>query len=174
MFFVAFCLQYIIVFYIFAQSHTPYKHKLQPRHVTTKEVRGPTYHLHKVDPMPIRLRERYESRRLLVESNRPRLVSRREILDEFRHSSSAQSDPTPLAESIRYISLEPETSRGEFLSCGTCSLVSNSGEKLLYWEVDLGDVDIRTLRLNQMDLILRGSPKYQSKFIPNYQRRGEK
>lgn len=127
MVFVAFCFQYFIIFYVFNQSTTAYKHKLIPRHKTIKEIRGPTYHVHKVDPMPIDLRERYESRRLLVESNRPKLVSRREILSEYRRSPS---DASQNVETERYTSLEKESSRGEMLSCSTCALVSNSGHIL--------------------------------------------
>ncbi|XP_038064612.1 alpha-N-acetyl-neuraminyl-2,3-beta-galactosyl-1,3-N-acetyl-galactosaminide alpha-2,6-sialyltransferase-like isoform X2 [Patiria miniata] len=143
MFFVVLCFQYVIIYmYIYAQSSVPYKHKLVPRHVTTKEIRGPTYHIHEVDPMPLGMRERYESRRLLVESNHPKLISRREILNEYRHSSSAQV----VDESGRFTSLEQETNRGETLQCGTCSLVSNSGHILgsrLGDEIDEGDCVFR-------------------------------
>ncbi|XP_022103466.1 alpha-N-acetyl-neuraminyl-2,3-beta-galactosyl-1,3-N-acetyl-galactosaminide alpha-2,6-sialyltransferase-like [Acanthaster planci] len=130
MFFVVFCFQYMVICYIFAQSDVPHKHKLIPRHVTTKEIRGPTYHVHKVDPMSLAMRERYESRRLLVESNRPRLISRREILNEYRQPSSPRIHSTTQTESRRYIPLETETNRGKLLHCGTCSLVSNSGHIL--------------------------------------------
>ena len=125
---VVFCFQYTILFFVFARSTAPMKHKLLPRHVTTKEIRGPTYHVHKVDPMSVSMREAYESRRLLVESNRPRLVSRREIIDEYRQQPPALKDSTaPPAGSRRYIPLGVSSREG-FLSCGTCSLVSNSGE----------------------------------------------
>ncbi|XP_071796903.1 alpha-N-acetyl-neuraminyl-2,3-beta-galactosyl-1,3-N-acetyl-galactosaminide alpha-2,6-sialyltransferase-like [Asterias amurensis] len=126
MFFIAFCFQYMILFYVFAQSTAPdQKHKLIPRHATTKDIRGPTYHVHKVDPMSVSMREAYESRRLLVESNRPRLVSRREIIEEYRNPSSTMTESP--AGSKRYIPLGRQTSGEEFLSCGTCALVSNSG-----------------------------------------------
>ncbi|XP_072029460.1 alpha-N-acetyl-neuraminyl-2,3-beta-galactosyl-1,3-N-acetyl-galactosaminide alpha-2,6-sialyltransferase-like [Amphiura filiformis] len=75
--------------------------------------------------MRIDLRERYETRRLLVKRNRPKYTSRSEILADYRALSEAPSTVAS-AGAERFISLRGDAVEVK-LNCGTCALVSNSG-----------------------------------------------
>lgn len=101
--------------------------RIKPRHITEKEVRGPMYHVHKVDPMLVDLRESYDNRRLLIDAARPHFMSRREILsyhrEHFDYSDEA-TEPTQFYESLRGDASSMD------MKCDTCALVSNSGQLL--------------------------------------------
>ena len=117
------CIQLVAAFMIVDQHDARFRHRFKPRHRTEREVRGPTYHVHKVDTMRVDLRERYESRRLLVKQNKPRFMSRSEILSDYR--TEAPSVAASM-ETERFISLKGDGAEMK-LNCGTCALVSNSG-----------------------------------------------
>ena len=128
--FVGCCIQLIIMFML-VDHQASFRHRLKPRHITERDVRGRTYHVHKVDPMRIDLRERYESRRLLVQQNKPKFMSRSEILADYRGPPS-ETPPTEASEGAeRFVSLRRDSSEMQ-LNCGTCALVSNSG-KISIW-----------------------------------------
>ncbi|XP_002735682.1 alpha-N-acetyl-neuraminyl-2,3-beta-galactosyl-1,3-N-acetyl-galactosaminide alpha-2,6-sialyltransferase-like [Saccoglossus kowalevskii] len=101
--------------------------RIKPRHITEKEIRGPTYHKHKIDPMDVNLRESYESRRSLIDIAKPHLLSRREILSYHRETLDYPVDPT---ESVQFYESLRNEANDVLMQCDTCALVSNSGQLL--------------------------------------------
>lgn len=133
------CVQYFVMIMVLEQEQIAPKQRLIARHITERDVRGPTYHVHKVDPMKVDLRERYESRRLLVKQAKTRFTSRSEILNDYRvpvaADGSTTSEELPTEEVVgsnqRFVTLK-EGGDDMVLRCDTCALVSNSGEIFIW------------------------------------------
>ncbi|XP_070580546.1 alpha-N-acetyl-neuraminyl-2,3-beta-galactosyl-1,3-N-acetyl-galactosaminide alpha-2,6-sialyltransferase-like isoform X2 [Ptychodera flava] len=119
------CVQVIVTLYLMnlPDNH----HRFVPRHVTEKEVRGPTYHVHTIDPMSVDLRDKYNARRAQLEFSRPHLMARREILNYHRESVDYSPEPTDSDDMYESLGIGNEMT----MHCRSCSLVSNSGH-LLY------------------------------------------
>ncbi|XP_077977177.1 alpha-N-acetyl-neuraminyl-2,3-beta-galactosyl-1,3-N-acetyl-galactosaminide alpha-2,6-sialyltransferase-like [Glandiceps talaboti] len=134
------CFQILMVFYTMESPDHP---RIKPRHVTEKEVRGPTYHIHKIDPMNIDLREKYDSRRSLIDAAKPHFMSRREILSYHREILEVPPEGLTTSDFYDQISEDDDDMN---MHCNTCSLVSNSGQ-LLYSnmgdEIDLAQCVFR-------------------------------
>ncbi|XP_033124584.1 alpha-N-acetyl-neuraminyl-2,3-beta-galactosyl-1,3-N-acetyl-galactosaminide alpha-2,6-sialyltransferase-like [Anneissia japonica] len=119
-----FFMQFMLMIYTFNEDAA--RTHLKSRHKTVKEVRGPNFHVHRVDHMPIDLRENYEKRRLLNELNRPHIIARRELLSYHRGINSDVRLEWPTED---FLSLRKD---GVMLNlqCGTCAVVSNSGDMI--------------------------------------------